>query len=204
MNTYFLPKFILLLILCSLLFNSFTANAESTIPVIQNINGKHVVYLPPAMKNALLNYDSTFKPWDQDDYLPSLISFYTFTSTQAPFAVIGDFNGDTTIDIILQGHTSNNSILLAIFSNYKGYKILELAKSMLINPKEEWYGIGNNQKEYGFWVYLTLVSPGRIKSPYEKKGLYLKTHAFQIVAFEKAAVLYYYKKGEFIAYITAD
>ena len=199
-----LTKFTLSLILTALLITSFKANAEPNIPVIQKTNSKYNVYLPPALKKALFSYDSTFKTWDQDDYLPSLVSFYAFTSTQAPFAVIGDFNGDTTLDIILQGHTAKNSILLAIFSNLKEYNIIEIEKSDLGNPKEDWYGVGDNQKEYGLWVYLSLVSPGKKKSPYEKKTLYLKTHAFQIEYFEKASVLYYYKKGKFIEYVTSD
>jgi hypothetical protein len=180
------------------------AYAEPNTPIIQKINGNHVVYLPPAMKIALDSYDSTFKPWDQDDYLPSLIQVYAFTSTQAPFAIIGDFNGDTTLDIIMWGQTAKNTILLGIFSDSKRYVIIEIEKSKLVNPKEDWYGVGTNQKEYGLWVYLSLVSPGKIKSPYEKKLLSLKTHAFQIEYFEKATVLYYYKNNNFLEYITSD
>lgn len=199
-----LPWIILSFILLIILFSSFKANAESNIPEIQKINGKYVVYLPTVMKNVLYSYDSTFKPWEQDDYLPSLINFYNFTTTQAPFAVIGDFNGDTALDVILQGHTAKNSILLAIFPILKGYNIIEIEKSGLVNPKEVWYGIGDNKKEYGLWAYLSLISPGKIESPYEKKSLKLKTHAFQIEYFEKAAVLYYYKDGKFREYITSD
>jgi hypothetical protein len=52
--------------------------------------------------------------------------------------------------------------------------------------------------------YLTYQKPGTIRSGHEKQPLTLTTDAFQIVFFEKAAALYYYKDGAFRKYFTAD
>lgn len=178
------------------------ANA-ATDPVIRNVQGRYILVLPAAMQKALSRYDRSFTPWRVNDYLPSIQKSYKFTNHQAPFAVIGDINGDKRQDIVVQGHTAKADILLCVLARRRGYRIIEISRSDLSHPRTDWYGFGDH-KEYGLFSYLIYTPPGRIKSPHEAIPLRLKTDAFQTVAYEKAAVLYYWQNGKFHEYIIAD
>jgi len=172
-------------------------------PVIKKVEGEYILVLPKMMKKALQNYDPIFTSWRQNDYLPSLLDSYTFLVNQAPFAVIGDFNGDKVLDVVSSGHNKDNDLLVCILSNGRKFKVVEIERYPLTDPKKEWYGMGDH-REHGLWVYLTFISQGKIKSPYEKRSLKLKTDAFEWNAFEKASVLYYFKGDEFLKYQTND
>lgn len=172
-------------------------------PVIKKIDGEYIIILPEAMEEALQGYDPEFILRRHSDYLPSLIKHYPFSIKQTPFAVIGDFNGDRILDVVLEGHNRSNDLLICILSYAKSFKIVEIKRNRLTNPKEEWYGMGNH-KEYGLWVYLTFVPPRKIDSPFEKRPLKLKTDAFELNWFEKASVLYYFENDNFLKYTTGD
>jgi len=162
------------------------------------------IYIPPEMQKAINEYDPDFKLYSDSNFLPSVIKYYTYTKHQAPFAVIGDFTGDSKTDVVLYGYNSQYTKIIGVISSNKDYKVIEIIKHDYIDPKKEWYGMGEGQKEYGLWTYLVKVTPKTIKSPYEKEELILRNDAFEHVYFSKAAVLYYYKNGKFLKYQTSD
>jgi hypothetical protein len=180
------------------------AHSGKEVPAIKKADGQYVLTLPSMAKEALHRYDPSFKIWAQDDYLPTLIKLYQFSPRQTPFAVIGDFNGDGISDVALHGRNNSNDLVVAVLSSGQGFKVVEIDRSSLTIPEKERYGMGDGKTEHGQWVYLVSASAGKKESSYEDRPLKLKTDAFEIVCFEKAAVLHYYEDGKFLRYTTAD
>lgn len=173
-------------------------------PVIKKVKGEYVVVLPKVMREDLQEYDASFTTWNQNDYIPSLLKYYKFSTKQIPSAVIGDLNGDEILDVVLQGHNKNNDLLICVLSNGKNFKVAEIRKYLrLTDPKKKWLGVMGH-KEYGLWSYLTFTPSGKVGSPIEEKPLDLKTDAFEFSRYEKASTLYYYKDGRFLEYSTGD
>lgn len=168
------------------------------------------------MKEALKKYNLDFTIWNSEDYLPSLIQFYEFKSFrrkdyfayQTPSAVIGDFNGDFTPDVVMKGHDKKSSLMVAIISNQKGYRVIEVGKGALKNPREEWYGMygGDEGIEYGLSSSLTLVQPGKIKAnpDLNRPEIDLKTDAVIMEIFEKYSDILIYKDDKFMSYRMSD
>src|SRR5438552_444442 len=83
-------------------------------PRVELIGHEHIVVLPKPMKKALDRFSPKFTVWRDRDYC----SWYVkqFTTRQAPFAVIGDFNGDGVLDVALPGHTEHEALIIAVLS----------------------------------------------------------------------------------------
>lgn len=172
------------------------------------------IILSPDMKKVLKKHNPNFEIWKAEDYIPTLIQWYNFTSFeqgrpfftyQTPSAVIGDFNGDDAVDAVMMGHDKANNLTIAIMSGNNDYNIIELGKGPLKNPKEDWLGVydGDDGVEYGFYTSLSLVQPGKIKT-YNGSEINLTTDAFEIEVFEKASTLFIYKDGKFVSYTLSD
>lgn len=162
------------------------------------------IYIPPEMQKAINEYDTDFKLYSDSDFLPSVIKYYTYTEHQAPFAVIGNFNDDDKRDVVFYGYNKQYTKIIGVISSDEGFKVVEIVNCNYIDPRKEWYGIGEGQKEYGLWTYLVKVTPQTIRSPYEEEELTLINDAFEHVAFGKGAILYYYRNGKFLKYQTSD
>lgn len=174
------------------------------------------IVLSPGRREALKKYNPDFQAWKSEDYLPSLIQLYEFKSYhrkdyfayQTPSALIGDFNGDAAPDVVMMGHDSKNSLTIALMSGGSGYRVVELGKGSLKNPKEEWYGMygGDEGREYGLSSYLSLYQPSKIKAnpSFNRPEIDLKTDAFIIEMFEKSAIIFVYKDAQFVSYTMGD
>ncbi len=172
-------------------------------PSISTAGGERVLNLSKEQKSAIRSYNQDFQIRKQADYLPSLLKQYTFSNRQLPFAVIGDFNGDGKNDVALQGHDKTRELLIAVLSSTGGPVVMEIMRSALVDPKTEFYGMGDHN-EYGLWMYLTFVPKGLVDSPFSNQPLKLSTDAFELNYFEKASVLYYLNGWRFEKYVTSD
>jgi hypothetical protein len=182
-----------------------------------HIKVSYEVSLSPEMKGALKKYNPYFEIWKSEDYLPTLIQVYEFKAFprkgyfayQTPSAVIGDFNGDFVPDVIMKGHDKKSSLMVAIMSHQKEYRVIELGKGPLKDPREEWYDVygGNEGVEYGFYSFLTLVEPGKIKanSDLNRPEIDLKADAVIMGVFEKYSdMLVYNDDNKFVSYRMGD
>src|SRR5919197_5021041 len=62
-------------------------------PEFQRTEDGVQLHVPGATFRALQAAAPGFRPWRLSDYAPEVRSRYTFTMRQAPWAVIGDFDG---------------------------------------------------------------------------------------------------------------
>ena len=179
------------------------ARAPEEEPSIRVAGNEPVLNLSKEQRLAIRGYNPDFLIRRQTDYLPSLLKQYLSTNRQLPFAVIGDFNGDRRMDLVLQGHDKTSELLIAVLSSNSGPYVMEILRSKLVDPKTEFYGMGDHN-EYGLWTYLTFVPRGMVDSPFANQPLKLSTDAFQLNYFEKASVLYYLSGYKFQKYVTGD
>jgi hypothetical protein len=172
-------------------------------PTIRMTGNEFVLNLTKEQRLAIRARNPDFHIRDQADYLPSVLKQYPFSNRQLPFAVIGDFDGDRILDVVLQGRDKTSELLIAVLSSGGIPVVMEILRSRLVDPKTEFYGMGD-RTEYGLWTYLTFVPKGMVESPFAKQPLKLTTDAFQVNYFEKASVLYYLNGHTFLKYITGD
>lgn len=163
-----------------------------------------VAVLPAAMKKALVDRDSKFQLRAQGDFFPPIISEYRFSSAQAPAAVVGDFNGDKALDAVLMGRNETSDLLIALLSQGNSFKVVEVAKLPLSDPKTLRNQMGK-ASGYGLSAYLTLAPRSKVASPHEGRPLDLEADGFELHYYGKASVLYYLgKEGRFLTYVTGD
>lgn len=136
------------------------------------------------------------------DYLPAIVKDYRFSSKQAPYAVVGDFNGDGRSDLVVDGHDDVHFLRLLFLSpKYQG----QVAESLVwTDPKTQVYPVGEEHQR-GHSVFLEFVGPGMLDVPIGKqRPVRLKFDAFQLVFFGKASIVHYWSKGKFEEYYTSD
>jgi hypothetical protein len=149
----------------------------------------------PAPMAAALTREGTFEVARAEDYNANLRQYASDVGPrQALFAVVGDFDGDGRDDVVMHARKRQSAdsaqVFVAILNPTAGPRVIEVQRYPLYTgPLGE---------------YLTYQKPDIIRSGHEKQALTLKTDAFQIVFFEKAAALYYYRDGKFVRYQTAD
>ena len=157
---------------------------------IVTVRGTHVLQVTPAIASAISAYAATFEPWRESDYDGMLRRTYKFSDREAPFAVIADFNGDGTPDVAIDGHTKTKAVVIAVVSTPGGYRVIEVAHGPGGVPKID---------------YVDLVrAPHHFIGAFEGHPLDLRHDAFEVVWYEKASTLFYWRRGRFVRYITGD
>jgi hypothetical protein len=165
-------------------------------PVVEKRGTTHVLVLPPAMEAALKAYDPNFAPFPESHFDPESINGYPYGAKQAPFAVVGDMNGDGVPDAVIAGRGSRRAVLVCVMSEGKGFRAFEIAP---------WPG--------GREIVLYHQDPGRVEQPEDsvdhpeesrEEPLDLTTDAFQVISPERGGVLYYWSRGKFRRAITSD
>jgi hypothetical protein len=171
------------------------ADAES--PWI-DIDGEPRIVVPQAYAAALSSYDPEFRPWNMRPYPEWILDVDPLvpTARQAPFAVIGDLNGDGRLDLVIDGRGAGYIARVVLMTEGSEVRVLEHARRAL--PAQEAVYKG------GFGEAIRLVEPGTYESYFDQPTLELERDAFEWLFLEKAAVIVYWREGEFREWISAD
>lgn len=153
----------------------------------------HCLHLSDAVRAAIAKYDATFTPWTDADYLPDIRAYYQYTDDQAPFAVIGDFNGDRLPDVVLDGKTARSAVVLALLSSRDRYRPVEVERGIVDTTH------GNRLK-----FLRPRVGPGPVDSDFLEQPVVLRHDAFAIEFWEKAATMYVWNGDSFTEFVIAD
>jgi len=144
-----------------------------------------------------------FSSWRSSDYLPAVLDSYSFTTRQAPSTVIGDWDGDGVLDVVLYGRQGLRNRVIAVFQKKDGCRIVEIRSDEDPDPSKVPVDFGPLSGT-GLTDSLSLAKPGTKRSSHEKDSLRLKTDAFVLSTFGKAAVLHYYDRNSFRTFHLAD
>lgn len=181
--------------------------AESPAQIIR-VGNEHRVQLSTGMQAALTRYDESFTSWRDTDYLPDIRASYAYTDFQAPFAVVGDFNGDRVLDVVLDGKTKRAPVVVVLLSRHGSaiYDAIEVVRDLgTLDPAGESYGIGGGRFHFGRSHFLrSRIDAGPVASEFLERKLVLRHHAFAIEFWEKAATLYVWNDQQFTPFIIAD
>ncbi|MFQ5792598.1 MAG: hypothetical protein ACE5JI_19170 [Acidobacteriota bacterium] len=168
--------------------------------------------MPEKMQSALTNFNATFVPWKQSQYWPSGIADYPFSEKQAPFAVVGDFNGDGIFDVVLVGHDARNDVAVALLSKGDSFEPLEIWRAPLSYPEKEVIEGPASGQPLGTglyeWLLLEPKEPKKIsgdrklieKPDGSREPLSLKADAFHYIVYEKGDYLYVLQGNKFVEY----
>ncbi len=166
--------------------------------------------LTPAMRQALDRYDRTFRLWNYDEFAGWVRQGFPPNDRAALSAILGDFNGDHLPDLVLNGRTRQDGVIVVLLSDSPGYRAVEVSR---------WPGdtsaSGMSADVPGRDTYLVPTSPGSIDLPifdpadsawtaldYEspapaRRILRLHNDAFSVNFEEKGSALCVFAKGRF-------
>jgi len=177
-------------------------------PRVELIGHEHIVVLPKPMKKALDRFNPKFTVWRERDYC----SWYVkqFTTRQAPFAVIGDFNGDGVLDVALHGHTEHEALIIAVLSKDGKFAAVPVGTGGMTDPREDGEWAENEKVCEGLTFYMRLLKgpvqfPAYVYNdelpPSEQVGpLDLRTDGIMLDISDKGGVLYYWDGRVFRTY----
>ena len=160
--------------------------------------------LPGRMEQALERTGAGFRTYAIAEFDSQIVQVwpgwsYHFDPSQAPFGVIGDFDGDRRWDVALLQRSKKEYRFVVVFDRDPVPEVVELARRPLSAE-------ASHEK---LWWFLVRIPPGEIDVPNWETGsvdttIDLGNDAIEVVYFEKSAVMHYYVDGRFLEITTAD
>jgi hypothetical protein len=134
-------------------------------------------------------------------------NLFRITARQAPFAVVGDFNGDRILDVVIDGDNRARGRRVVLLSERQSFVASDVdgmtriadrieASRSTYAASRDWYD--------GVQSSLSSADPRTYRSPHEARPLDLTTDGFIVSYFEKSAVLYYLGRGTWQQYVLSD
>jgi hypothetical protein len=110
------------------------------------------------MKAALRESNPQFATWGTQDYSPT-VQRDALERNRPPYALILDVNEDKKNDVVLDGHDKENNLLICLLSSTKGYEVIIIRRTALLNPKEL-ENLNDGVKEMGLNYFLWPIKKG--------------------------------------------
>ena len=192
---------------------------RATSPHTEARSGEPVLVLTAPMDAALRAFDPEFSVRRLSDYPPYMWrpgctwspecarGLYRLKPREAPFAVVGDFNGDGILDAVIDGDNRESGRRLVVLSNRHAFSVSEVDSSGRISNDIESSRSNKGATrdwEDGIDVGLSWAKPDTYRTPYEPQALVLRTDGFIVSYFEKASVLYYLRNGKWNKFTLSD
>jgi hypothetical protein len=124
-------------------------------PKIEWKGDSATIVLPEEAKQKLQRVYPSFKPWRVSDFAPSVVDddIKNRRSDWAPFALVTDVNGDRVDDVILDGHTDSEWMLLALVSDEGDYRVVTINRRETADPKTIEF-LNEGKVEHGLGCYI--------------------------------------------------
>lgn len=171
-----------------------TIRRRDALPRVEIADAAPALALPDVMTHALATALPGFRSWQVTDYEPAMRRRRWYTRWHAPFAAIGDYNGDGVLDVVLMGTTDEDAMTVCVMSAGGAFTTLELARR----------AFGSKPVRPAPGVVLSAFARGYVRSGHEDAPLDLRADAFVVNLLEKSAVVRYYEAGEFHQYAISD
>jgi hypothetical protein len=164
-------------------------DATADTPRLERLGRRTLLHLPPRMMAALQAATPGFRTFRRADFAASLPdTIYGDASKQAPFAVIGDFDGNSRLDVVLYGRDTS-VVLVAIVDDKTGTHVFELDRD-------------KDERVPGIEGSLSYRAPGDLKGD-DDQPLRID-HDFFSLDHEMWSAIYYYTDGRFVNMVVGD
>jgi hypothetical protein len=184
---------LVLVVMCDLAGTYVTAGdeARSHDPAISCAQKRCSVTLPSDVREEISSKFPGFTPYEQTCFPEYYSGDYRFSSRQAMFAVVADFNGDGRSDVALLGRQGKNELFIGVVSSGQRYQAFLIESSP--SPAE----CGSLE------MFLTYAAPGSHQE-FEGRRFRIDNAGVELIYDEKAAELYFWRDGKFQSYNTGD
>lgn len=171
---------------------SLAAQASETGPIVRRDGAHFTLVLPETMRDSLSVALPGFVPWTLENYTSDIRRYYTITSRQAPWAVVGDFDGDGRSDAIVAGHTDSLCVTVCLWggSAHPAAQVLDRRDCV---PGHD-----------SLARVLMYAAPGLQGTNFSDETVFTFTDAFVDYIFEKAGETWYWKDGKFHRFLSSD
>jgi hypothetical protein len=164
-------------------------DATADTPRLERLGRRTLLHLPPRMMAALQAATPGFRTFRRADFAASLPdSVYGDASKEALFAVIGDFDGNSRLDVVLYGRDTS-VVLVAIVDDKAGPHVFELDRD-------------TDERVPGVEGSLSYRAPGDLKGD-DDQPMRIE-HDFFSLDHEMSSAIYYYLDGRFVNMVVGD
>jgi hypothetical protein len=160
-------------------------------PAVVKSSGRFELVLPPEMSAAIQTAVPGFRTETLASYHSDIQKYYRFTSRQAPWAVVGDFDGDGRPDVILDGHVGDRCYRLCVWGRH--------------SPAVDTLSVrACNRGATGLGSVLMFVAPGERGTNFSDDVVFIYTDAYDAYHWEKAGSTWYWKDGRWNEFTSSD
>lgn len=156
-------------------------------PRLEAANNSYVLRLPAGTAKVLFDGLPGFSPLQLASYPKAVTPPFTYlhADVELPSVVLGDFNGDSKLDVALEGRSNQTSatvILLSKSTNTPTPQLVVLTRSDAAQTDSS--------------GYLGLLHPQEIKDPYTLEvAVSLRSDGVQRVVSYRSSIVYYLENG---------
>lgn len=167
-----------------------------------------VLILPRHMRLTLKEAAPHFRWLEWSAFQKEIRQAEAPTAHSALFAVIADFNGDGRLDVAMAGNDSTHGRLVALMTNADTVALVRILDLPLPLPEERRAMSMFLQYVPAGMITADTVDEDRLSPPqessYERVPVRLERDAFELVFWQRASTLYYWRNGRFVEWTTSD
>lgn len=166
--------------------------------IISGLTNTYYVDLSSGLRNQLLSLGQFFE-WMDWQYPASVRNLYRYAHDQIPSGVIGDFDGDGSVDVAIHGSTGyDESKVICLLSN-RGERraALLLSEPTAFEPSVTADPAVKRFREPHPTLFLTVLHSGEEARDLEGKAVSFPSDVIVVARPEGTATPYYYAGGEF-------
>ena len=157
-------------------------------PVIAASKDGFELVLPRELSSAIQKAVPGFQTRTLSSYHSDVQKYYRFTSRQAPWAVIGDFNGDGRQDVVLDGHVGGRCYRLCVWGRPRPSVDTLSVRACIASSIS----------------VLMYVPPGKRGTNFSDDEIFLYSDSYDDYGWEKAGVTWYWKDGRWNEWQSSD
>jgi hypothetical protein len=165
------------------------ARAELPGPAISKVKDEYRLVLPEPMATAIQRIVPGFEPEELDSYEVDIQKLYRFTCRQAPWAVVGDFDGDGAQDLIVEGHAQG-----------RGYRLCVWGATAVVDTLP----VRSQRWEKPLRSVLMYAEPGEQYTNFSDDSLFIWADGYVDYFFEKGGWLMYWTEGGWVSWLNSD
>ena len=177
------------LIIVAVLAVCVPCRADVQGPVITKAGDVYHLTLPARLAAAIEKAVPGFEPEDLTSYDSDIQERYQFTSRQAPWAVVGDFDADGVEDVIVDGRAHGRGYELCVWGASASVDTLLVERRKWPRP---------------FHAVLMYDAPGDQTTNFTDESLFIWADAYEVYYFGKAGSLKYWANGKWNSWQNSD